>query len=80
MSSVDPGVFKAYDIRGTFPDQLDVAAARQIGRGFARVLAAEQGKPSAAELRIAIGHDMRHHSPAIWPSRSARASSARART
>jgi phosphomannomutase len=62
LTEIDPGVFKAYDVRGTFPDQLDVPAARKIGRAFARVLAAEQGKQSAAGLRIAIGHDMRHHS------------------
>ncbi len=61
--SIDPTIFGAYDVRGTYPDQIDGPAARTIGRAFARVLAAEKGLDTCADLRIAIGHDMRHHSP-----------------
>ena len=32
------GIFKAYDIRGTYPDQLDEATAVQIGRAFVKYL------------------------------------------
>ena len=36
---VDPGIFKAYDVRGIYPEQLDEQLAYQIGRAFALVLA-----------------------------------------
>ena len=29
--SLDPDIFKAYDIRGTYPDQINEEAARAIG-------------------------------------------------
>ncbi|MEX0993753.1 MAG: phosphomannomutase/phosphoglucomutase [Solirubrobacterales bacterium] len=61
-AAIDPAVFKAYDIRGTYPDQIDETTALAIGRAFALVRAAEKQVESAAGLRIAIGHDMRHHS------------------
>lgn len=43
-------VFKAYDIRGTVPDQLDATMVRAIGGAFARFSAAD---------RIVVGRDMR---------------------
>ena len=55
---VDPAVFKAYDVRGVYPDELDEQVARAIGRAFARVLADSEGKP-ATELRVGLGRDMR---------------------
>jgi phosphomannomutase len=48
-------VFKAYDIRGTVPDQLDAGLCRAIGAAFAR-FALDQ--PEGAE-RILVGRDMR---------------------
>jgi len=57
---IDPAqvlaVFKAYDVRGTVPDQLDEDLARATGRAFARV---------AAAPRIVVGHDMRPRSPGM---------------
>src|SRR6476660_1800357 len=38
-ATIDPGSFKAYDVRGTYPDQIDADVAEQVGRGFVRVLA-----------------------------------------
>jgi phosphomannomutase len=35
---VDESIFKAYDVRGLYPDQMDERLAYRIGRGFARVL------------------------------------------
>jgi phosphomannomutase len=49
MADLDT-IFKAYDIRGTVPDQLDEGAARAIGAAFARFAAAE---------RILVARDMR---------------------
>ncbi|MBL8860632.1 MAG: phosphomannomutase/phosphoglucomutase [Planctomycetes bacterium] len=50
------GIFKAYDIRGVVPTELDAALARRIGDAFARFLAAR---------RLVVGRDMRTHSPQI---------------
>ena len=58
MSEVDPAIFKAYDVRGVYPDELDEQTARAIGRAFARVLADSEEKP-ATELHIGLGRDMR---------------------
>lgn len=61
---IDTSIFKAYDIRGTHPDQLDETTAEAIGRAFVEFLAAEAGKP-AGELRIGVGRDMRLSAPAM---------------
>ncbi len=47
-------IFKAYDIRGVVPDDLDANAARAIGAAFAR-FAVSEVSPS----RILVGRDMR---------------------
>ncbi|MDX6478278.1 MAG: hypothetical protein QOG29_865, partial [Gaiellaceae bacterium] len=31
---LDPKVFKAYDVRGLYPDELDEAGAHAIGRAY----------------------------------------------
>jgi phosphomannomutase len=61
---VDTTIFKAYDVRGTYPDQMDEALAYRIGRGFARVLSDLEG-PAPAELRIGLGRDMRLSAPGM---------------
>ena len=61
MSEVSPGIFKAYDVRGTYPDQIDEEVSYRVARGFAQVLADLQGRETAG-LRLAVGHDMRLHS------------------
>ncbi len=62
--SPDPAIFKAYDIRGLYGEQIDGDVAEQIGRAFARVLAALAGKP-AGELRVGLGRDMRLTAPEL---------------
>jgi phosphomannomutase len=62
--AVDPAIFKAYDVRGLYPDQLDEDVAYRIGWAFARVLADIEGKPTE-ELRVALGRDMRISAPAL---------------
>ncbi|MHB1807689.1 MAG: phosphomannomutase/phosphoglucomutase [Solirubrobacteraceae bacterium] len=61
---LDPTIFKAYDVRGIYGRQIDGEIAEQVGRGFARVLAALSGKP-AHELRIGLGRDMRLSAPEL---------------
>jgi phosphomannomutase len=68
MAAVDPGIFKAYDVRGLYPQQLDEDVAYRVARAFARVIAALGGRDGASGLRLAVGHDMRLHSPALSES------------
>ncbi len=49
---------KAYDVRGTVPDQLNADVARAFGAAFVKVLRGEGPVP-----QIVIGHDMRPSSP-----------------
>ncbi len=65
MSAVsNPGIFKAYDIRGLYGSDIDAAAAELIGRAFARVIAELEGKPTT-ELRLGLGRDMRLTAPEL---------------
>jgi phosphomannomutase len=64
MATVNPDIFKAYDIRGIHGDELDAGGAELIGRGFVQVIARMSGKP-AHELRLAVGRDMRLSAPAM---------------
>src|SRR5215207_6220793 len=56
------GIFKAYDIRGGYDEELDAQTAHLIGRAFARVLARLRGKETL-ELRVGLGRDMRLSGP-----------------
>ena len=53
---LDPSVFKAYDVRGVYPTELDEEGAYAIGRAYV-----EQFEPR----RIAVGRDVRLSSPSI---------------
>jgi phosphomannomutase len=53
---LDPKVFKAYDVRGVYGQELDEQGAYAIGRGYV-----EHFEPR----KIAVGHDMRVSSPSI---------------
>ena len=53
---LDPKVFKAYDVRGIYPTDLDEAGAEATGRAFVEIF---------QPRRIAVGHDMRVSSPGM---------------
>jgi phosphomannomutase len=53
---LDPGIFKAYDVRGVYPHEINEEAARAIGAAFIAYLKA---------TRIAVGRDMRLSSPSL---------------
>ncbi len=59
-----PGIFKAYDIRGVYGEEMDETTAFAIGRAFARVLARLRGK-EPGELSVGLGRDMRLTAPAM---------------
>src|SRR5690242_9071972 len=54
--SINPSIFKAYDVRGLYPQEVNEEAARLIGRGFVAYLKAR---------RIAVSRDMRLSSPSV---------------
>ena len=60
MSTISPdnvnAVFKAYDVRGTVPDQLDEDLARATGEAYVKVLGVTS---------MVIGYDMRPSSPGL---------------
>jgi phosphomannomutase len=60
MSTTDPAntgaVFKAYDVRGIVPDQIDETLARRTGAAFV---------PVAGATTVVVGHDMRPSSPGL---------------
>lgn len=65
---MNPSIFKAYDIRGVYPDELDEQAAWKIGHATAQFLRSmlrgyERGLANAQSL--CVGHDMRTHSPSL---------------
>ncbi len=49
-------VFKAYDVRGLAPEQIDETLARATGRAYVRVLGVDS---------VVVGHDMRPSSPGL---------------
>ncbi|AEG45098.1 phosphomannomutase/phosphoglucomutase [Isoptericola variabilis] len=53
-------IIKAYDVRGTVPDQLSPAVAEAIGAAFARVVALPEGATT-----VVVGRDMRESGPAL---------------
>src|SRR5258705_14014251 len=54
--NINPDIFKAYDVRGVYPGEVNDDAARAIGAAFVTYLKAK---------RIAVGRDMRLSSPAM---------------
>ncbi len=64
VRALSPDIFKAYDIRGLYGEQIDGDTAELIGRAFARVLSSLEGKPTG-ELRVGLGRDMRLTAPEL---------------
>ena len=54
---VNPGIFKAYDIRGIYPTDLNEEAAYAIGRAFVTFLKVD---------KVLVGRDMRTSGPQIF--------------
>ena len=54
--TMDPAAFKAYDVRGLYPGELDEEGAERIGAAFVAV---------TGSRRIAVGHDTRLSSPSV---------------
>ncbi|MHB8532687.1 MAG: phosphomannomutase/phosphoglucomutase [Solirubrobacteraceae bacterium] len=59
-----PDIFKAYDIRGIYGEQIDAELAERIGFAFVVVLSSLAGK-DRGELRVGLGRDMRLSAPEL---------------
>ncbi len=57
-------VIKAYDVRGTVPDQLDARVVRAIGAAFAEVVVLPEA-PAGQGAKAVVGYDMRPSSPEL---------------
>lgn len=62
MGPVDTSIFKAYDIRGDYPNQINEILIAKIARGLFRLLLEEKKHPS---LSIVVSRDMRLSSPKL---------------
>lgn len=58
------GIFKAYDIRGVYPTEVDEAGARRIGLAFRHVLDADD-RAAPAGNAVVVSRDMRSHSAGL---------------
>src|SRR5688572_32156992 len=61
-TAVPRRIFKAYDIRGLYGEEMNEETALLIGRAFARVLGRLRDRPTS-ELRVGLGRDMRLTAP-----------------
>jgi phosphomannomutase len=59
-------IIKAYDIRGTYPDQLDEELAHAVGTAFVEVLRIRTSEGGAGA--VVVGHDMRPSGPSLVAS------------
>ena len=56
------GIFKAYDVRGLYPGQLNEELARRIGMGFGHLVELEGDQGAERPRTVVVSRDMRSHS------------------
>ncbi len=64
MTTAPAEIFKAYDVRGVYGEQIDGDVAEAVGRAFIRVLGEMHGK-DPGDLRVGLGRDMRLTAPEL---------------
>lgn len=57
MASELPSMYKAYDIRGIYPDQINAETAYAIGQAYTRLIVPKT---------VAVGHDVRTSGPELY--------------
>lgn len=62
---INPQIFKAYDIRGKYPEELDRETVYNIARAFSQMRQKELNKEN---VTLVVGHDMRLSSPELYES------------
>lgn len=56
---INPDIFKAYDIRGIYGQDLDIEAAYQVGQSYVALRKLDTNYAPEKKLRVAVGMDMR---------------------
>jgi len=64
MSNFPSHIFKAYDIRGVYPTELNEELVYKIGRAYGQLRKQELGLEK--KITVVVGHDMRLSSPALF--------------
>lgn len=64
MNDIDPKIFKAYDIRGIYPDQLNETNIVPITQAFYKFFLDSTGKD---QLTVVLAYDMRLSGPQLYP-------------
>ena len=55
---MNPSIFKAYDIRGKYPDELDEETVYQVARHFVEMMQAKE---------VVVAYDARVSAPSLLP-------------
>lgn len=63
MYMINPKIFKAYDIRGVYPEEINEEAAYSIGRAYAAYIKKISGKD---DIQVVAGCDNRISSPVLF--------------
>lgn len=63
MANINPSIFKAYDIRGIYPTQLDEEGVDRLARGIYTFFKEKLGKE---KFTVLISRDMRTHGPVMF--------------
>jgi phosphomannomutase len=56
-------IFRAYDVRGVYPEEINENLAKKIARTYAQIRQKELGRQ---ELTLVVAHDMRLSSPSLY--------------
>lgn len=63
MENINQAIFRMYDIRGIYGEEIDGEVAYRLGRAFAEMIKAETQKEN---VKIGVSHDMRVSSPELY--------------
>jgi phosphomannomutase len=62
LAELTADIFKAYDVRGLYGEEMDGETGYAVGRAYARVIADLRGKQTS-DLQVGLGRDMRLQAP-----------------
>ncbi|HLL60331.1 MAG TPA: phosphomannomutase/phosphoglucomutase [Candidatus Nitrosocosmicus sp.] len=65
MTTINPGIFKSYDIRGIYPEEINEENIYAITQAVYKVL--QDGRNTNEPLKLVIGKDMRLSAPKLYP-------------
>lgn len=65
MANIDPKIFKSYDIRATYPEQINEENVYTIAQSVYKFLLSKFSEKT--KLKIALGRDMRLSGPSLFP-------------